>query len=305
VTWTIQQIFDELIELDEQQRIEAKQGSSIGPSVLRNPIIANVLYDLEFAETKGTGFRTMKRLLKQAGLTNPILVSSRESNAFTAKFLLHQFMDEPQLTWLQQFKTLGLGDDEAKALILSKEMGAIDNAALRTITHLDTLAASKLLRRLWQQHHLLEKGGSGRSTYYRLASSLRVERDKSDLDSNRGDLDSNRGDLPQTLQEAITSLSPKARASVIRPIILNVCLAKTCSADEMASLLKRDVKALKKKHLAPMRENNLLAYSHPEVINHPHQAYVITEKGKEVLKKGKIVTASPVQPSEHEESRQA
>ena len=41
-------------------------------SQLRNPIIAAVLYDLDLAETKGTGIRTMQRLLEQAGLTKPV-----------------------------------------------------------------------------------------------------------------------------------------------------------------------------------------------------------------------------------------
>jgi ATP-dependent DNA helicase RecG len=33
-----------------------------------------------------------------------------------------------------------------------------------------------------------------------------------------------------------------------------------------------------------MRKAGLIAYVYPEVVNHPHQAYVIAEKGKEWLK---------------------
>ncbi len=285
-------------------------------SVLRNPILANVLYDLEFAETKGSGFRTMKRLLGEIGLTHPILVSNRESNNFTAKFLLHHLMSEEQLVWLQQFKSLNLSDNETKALILAKEIGAIDNAALRAITELDTLAASKLLRRLWQQYHLLERGGSGRNTYYKLAFSLvadhksendangsrldangsrldangsRLDANGSRLDTNGSRLDTNgsrldnEGELSDVLQEAIYRLSPKARASVIRSIILNLCFMKGYSAEEMGALLKRDVTNLKTRHLTPMREEGLIAYLYPEVVSHPNQAYVITKKGKQVL----------------------
>lgn len=117
-------------------------------SVQRNPTLAAVLYDLDFAETKGSGIRTMRRLLADVGLSAPLFASAREQNQFSATYLLHQLLGEEQLAWLAQFRTLQLKDDEAKALILAREVGAVDNAALRAITELDTLAASQLLRRL-------------------------------------------------------------------------------------------------------------------------------------------------------------
>jgi ATP-dependent DNA helicase RecG len=66
-------------------------------------------------------------------------------------------LGEEQLEWLQQFSHLELTDEEAKALILAKETGAVDNAALRAITSLDTLAVSQLLRKLTVQLKLLKK----------------------------------------------------------------------------------------------------------------------------------------------------
>ncbi|KTD81732.1 ATP-binding protein [Legionella waltersii] len=38
-------------------------------SELRNPIHSRVLYDLDFAEAKGTGFRTKQRLQNNSDLT--------------------------------------------------------------------------------------------------------------------------------------------------------------------------------------------------------------------------------------------
>lgn len=270
-------------------------------SMLRNPILANVLYDLEFAETKGTGFRTMQRLLHQAGLTKPILISKRESNYFTATFLLHQLMNEEQLLWLQQFKQFNLSNDEAKALVLVKEIGAIDNAALRAISNLDTLSASQVLSRLWQQCYLLEKGGNGRSTYYKptnvfwdyakladeninnlKANNVDLEANGSDLEANSSDLEANGSDLSQALKEEIKQLTPKSRE--IRDILLKIFLERPSSADELAALLERNVNSLKNKHLSKMRKDGLIKYLYPEVINHPNQAYVITEKGKQWLR---------------------
>ena len=209
-------------------------------SVLRNPILASVLYDLEFAETKGTGFQIMQRLLHESGLTKPILVSNRTSRSFKISLLLHQLMSEEHLYWLQQWRHLNLSDDEAKTLIFILEMGAIDNAALRTITDLDTLTASQLLGKLWQKYHLIEKAGSGRNTYYQATDLLlngsnlisnrqELNPDTPNLTSNRPELSSDRPNLSpngpeisKELQESIDKLSTKARINKLWPIILHI-----------------------------------------------------------------------------------
>ncbi|WP_347505502.1 ATP-binding protein [Pseudomonas anguilliseptica] len=270
-------------------------------SLLRNPIIAGVLYDLDFAETKGTGIRTMRRLLQELGLTAPVFSSHQLENQFTAIYLLHQLLGEAQLRWLQQFSHLQLSGDEAKALILAAETGAVDNAALRAISDLDTLAASQLLGRLHHQRGLLVKGGAGPATYYQLAelpglplfpaegpdgskldantSDLRAN--TSDLDANTSDLGANTGDLPEPLRMALAALSPKARRHTLWPLILWLCSLRPQNAEQLARQLNRQVVALKTGHLNPLREQQgLLEYLHPEVINHPQQAYVTSAAGR-------------------------
>ena len=195
-------------------------------SKLRNPILASVLYDLNFAETKGSGIRTMRRLLHEVGLSAPVFLNHQIENQFTSIYLLHQLMGEDQLTWLKQFSHLLLSDDEVKALILAKETGAVDNAALRSITDLDTLAASRILTKLTHQKGLLKQGGAGASTYYQLSvmSSLPLfdDTNASDLASNTGDfnlntsdLSVNTDDLPEALHNAIKALTPKARKDAL------------------------------------------------------------------------------------------
>jgi ATP-dependent DNA helicase RecG len=264
----------------------------------RNPIIAAVLYDLNFAETKGSGIRTMQNLLKKVGLTKPVFSSDRQSNQFTTTFLLHQLFDEEQLRWLMQFKHLSLSNDETKALVLVKEMRAIDNAALRAVTDLDTLSASQVLRKLSIQYQLIEKGGNGPASYYKptrnFLESMSYERhssnrgnlgpNKGDLSSNKGDLGSNKSDLPDELSNKINELTPKARASALRPIIIELLLSNSYTAEELGNLLRRDIKALKTNHLTPMRKEGLIEYLYPEVVNHPEQAYQVTNKSKKWLK---------------------
>lgn len=258
-------------------------------SKLRNPVLAAVMYDLSFAETKGSGIRTMRRLLDSAGLTAPVFSSNVLANEFQATYLLHQLMGEEQLQWLKQFAPLQLSDNEARALILAKETGAVDNAGLRTITALDTLSASQVLKRLHHNYRLLEQGGAGSATYYRLASKSMAE-NKVPLftanDSNTGDLTANTGDLPADLTKKLNTLTPKARKDKMWPLLVWLCALRPYSAEQLATLLDgRQVKSLKSAHLNPLREQEgLISYTHPEVINHPEQAYQVTAKGLSWLK---------------------
>jgi ATP-dependent DNA helicase RecG len=263
-------------------------------SKLRNPILAAVLYDLDFAETKGSGIRTMRRLLEQAGLSAPVFTSDTLTNQFSAIYLLHQLLGEEQLVWLQQFKHLVLSDNEAKALILARETGVVDNASLRAVTGLDTLSASQVLRKLNHQRQLLTQGGAGSSTYYELSTvdTSDFDSNASDLAANTSDLNSNTSDLtdnalevaghlPAVLHEAIQKLTPKARKEKLHPIILWLCAIRPYKAEQLAELLTRQVAALKSQHLNPLREDaGFLQYTHPEIMNHPEQAYITTEAGR-------------------------
>lgn len=265
-------------------------------SKLRNPVLAAVLYDLNFAETKGSGIRTMRRLLDNAGLTAPVFSSNVLANEFQATYLLHQLMGEEQLQWLKQFAHLQLSGNEARALILAKETGAVDNAGLRAITALDTLSASQVLKRLHHHYHLLEQGGAGSATYYRLADTNMLKGDLApntddlapnadDLAPNADDLILNTDELPFGLQRLINELTPKARKEKLWPVIVWLCALRAYKTEQLAVLLNRQVIALRSSHLNPLREHEkLIAYTHPEVVNHPEQAYQVTSKGLNWLK---------------------
>lgn len=305
-------------------RLEIRNaGYSLKPEALlgemgskqRNPTLAAVLYDLDYAETKGSGIRTIRLLLNKAGLSAPVFTSDILNNRFTAAYLLHQLLGEEQLDWLRQFTHLSLSDDEAKALILAKETGAVDNAALRSVTGLDTLSASQVLGKLHHQRGMLTKGGAGSATYYQLGqpedlplfgdwgvdelgfdtpeprpntsdlggNTSDLGGNMSDLGGNTSDLGANTSDLPPVLRQQIDVLTPKARKDKLWPVILWLCAIQPYKAEGLAHLLNRQEAALKNNHLSKMRQQGLLDYLHPEVINHPNQAYHTTAKGIERL----------------------
>ena len=117
-------------------------------SVTRNPNIAAILHETYFAETKGSGMRVMRQLLRQAGLSVPTFESDRDNDTFRVTFLFHHLLDQSEWEWLSHFSDLNLTDDELRALVFVRETTQITNLNFRDISGLDTLAASTALRKL-------------------------------------------------------------------------------------------------------------------------------------------------------------
>jgi len=134
-------------------------------SETRNPLIAAVLHETAFAETKGSGIRVMRRLLNEANVAPPRFESDRGRDEFTATFFLHNLLDDDDLAWLAHFARLNLTNDEARALVHVREAGQITNAAYRDLNGVDTLEASSHLRRL-RSLKLLHQHDRGAATYY-------------------------------------------------------------------------------------------------------------------------------------------
>ena len=134
-------------------------------SETRNPRIAAVLHEVNIAETKGSGIRAMRQLMLENDLLPPTFESSRRPDQFVATFLFHHFLGPEDLEWLRRLTSSSLNDEESRALVFVREVGAIDNAAYRSINRTDTLDASNHLRRL-RDLGLLSMKGSGNRTYY-------------------------------------------------------------------------------------------------------------------------------------------
>ena len=155
-------------------RLEIKNpGHSLKPddrlgepgSVARNEKIAAVLHEVGLAETKGTGIRAMQRAMRTANLTLPIFESDHVRDEFVVRLLVHHLVGPEDVAWLGQFADCGLSDGEAKAMLVLREVGGIDNSVYRDINGVDTLTASRALTRL-REAGLLEKRGKGNATYY-------------------------------------------------------------------------------------------------------------------------------------------
>lgn len=258
----------------------------------RNPTLAAVLHDLNLAEAKGTGIRTMRRLADQAGLTLPEFHSSRESDTFRVTLFLHNLLTEDDHTWLKSLTREPLGADEVKVLIYTRATGAVDNTACRDFSGLDTLAASRVLRRL-RDRGLLEKQGSGNATYYTLAvgkpnpdgeniqSALAFELSPSTINTSGSRNEAYRSELatlPPELATLLATLQGRVSTEALRKGILQLCTWEPQTGDQLATLLGKDRHYLRNKHLIPMVRNGALRFLYPESAKHPNQAYITAQE---------------------------
>jgi ATP-dependent DNA helicase RecG len=257
-------------------------------STLRNPLIAAIFHETNMAESKGSGIRTMRKLMKEAQLAPPTFESDHNANQFTTRLLLHHFLDANDLEWLKRFSVFNLTMHQQQALIFIREVGAIDNLAFRQLSGFDTLKASSELRRM-RDFDLLEAKGKGRATYYIPGEELlRLMTPPPSLMTPPPGLmtpppslmtpppGQGKGEpLPQSLAERIKNLGHRASdKKEIKSIILELCSLRPFSLAQLAIILGRKERYLVKHFLRPLRREGKLAYTHPEIPNHPQQAYL-------------------------------
>jgi ATP-dependent DNA helicase RecG len=273
-------------------------------SQLRNPRIAAALYDTRLAETKGSGIRVMRESMEQAGLTPPLFESDRGNDQFVARYFFHHFLGTEDIAWLTQFKDLHLSNDEAKALIVVREAGAIDNGAYRELTKVDVLTASQSLRRLRDAGLLTQKGRAS-ATYYvptdkLLNSGLSTKSDglstKSDGLSTKPDglstklLDEQAmarkallNTLPGELAARIGAIGHRHPPGEVCDAIVSVCRLREWRAEELATLLRRHPRYVRNNYLRPLLRDGRLTMTNPREPSDPQQAYRETQKGNDNL----------------------
>ena len=240
----------------------------------------------------------MRQKMAQSGLTAPTFASNRESDEFEATFLLHHFMTENDWTWLASFKEDDLTEDQTRALIFVREVGAIDNSTYRSLTQTDTLTASRNLRHL-RSIDLLADRGSGARTHY--VAGPRFPHDSMDVNATKIDdnMDANadgaarprysRGgtrmasvsDLPPGLRLRLQALGRRLEPEHARELIGSLCEWRALTAEEIANLMGKTTAYVSQKYLYRMVRDGELNYLYPEMVKHPGQRYTKQSKRRE------------------------
>lgn len=311
---TAAELLSELNELDEHVSIDAKTASDAGRSLLET-ICA-------FSNEPGLGGGyillgvtraddTLWPAYEAVGVRDPDkLQSDRTGNGFLAILLFHHFLSREDLDWLATFGDLNLSDDEMKALVSAREVGAIDNHAYRNLNRgADTLTASRHLRRLCDSG-LLRKKGRGNATYYvptdRLLSGWNdVQSREPDVkpgesagksrefqpksrefpaESGESTFDpwiSSRLDLlqamPAELRAEVAVLPKKVETERLRRVVWKVCSWRDLPIVAIGKIVERSQNYLQSRVVSPMLRDGELAFSIPDEPNHPRQTYGAVE----------------------------
>ena len=61
---------------------------------------------------------------------------------------------------------------------------------------------------------------------------------------------------------------------------MKLCTNRPLKAKEIGSVLNKGEDYIKRKYLREMIKNKQLVYLHPDMINHPEQAYITNKKRK-------------------------
>lgn len=256
-------------------------------SISRNDKIGLILHDLNIAESKGTGIRTMREGMKEANLSVPLFESDREGNKFVLTLLSHHFFNENDLQWLKLFSEFDLSSGEARALLVVREMGAITNADYRNINCVDTLNASASLRRL-RDFGLLEPKGKSSQTYYIPGKKITLKETEASntsslsteltpqvnaLSTELRTLPSELLNLPSDLKQELESLGLRTSPDHAKHLILRLCQVKPFKLPELACLLKRNAHYVRHHYIMPLIKAGKLEYVFSHQPHHPQQAY--------------------------------
>lgn len=269
-------------------------------SELRNPFISAIFHDTNLAETKGTGIKSMRDQMMAAHLLPPTFESSRETNVFTIRLLLHHLLGEEDVRWLTRFASLDLSNEQRLSLIFMRELGAIDNITYRQLnSDINTRRASLDL------HHMCEMGlfelrGQGRNAYYVAGREfvLLSSRDMGEMyGGNVEEYGANEEtyggggdmygadeeickaeDLPKELKERVEKTGKRMTSKDMESLIVDLCAYQPLGLSEIASLLRRSKVSLRNHYLNPLIEKGKLFYTIPEMIKHPNQKYTAKKK---------------------------
>ena len=194
--------FPEGLTLEQVLRLERVHRS-------RNPRIVRALVDLGYAKDQGEGIPRMFAEMEDAFLPRPDVEVRGQQVTVTLR-------NTSTLTASDRRFVAGLGDAELsrgefRALLTAYRRDRVDNARLRAVMGLDTLAASQLLRGL-RDRDLLTLHSRGAASYYTLSPALREHiggsssADRGELGTDRGELGTDRGELADPLDTTSTPI---------------------------------------------------------------------------------------------------
>jgi len=238
----------------------------------------------------------MRRLFAAANLAPLAFESHGSDSRFSARLLLQHFLSKDDLKWLEYYAKFDLNDNQKRALIFVREVGAIDNPTYRQMSDTDYMKSTTELRTL-RELKLLKQKVKGRGIYYIAGSLLITQGDGlitqaetlitqgEGLTTHGKSLISQGSDpithgkhvkdtLPDDLQLGVNQIGVRTSdKKVLKDGIVKLCKWIELKASELFNILNKDEKHLRREYLKPLIDQGRLQYRHPDMIKHPDQAY--------------------------------
>lgn len=206
-------------------------------------------------------------------------------------FLFHHLLDKTAWEWLGKYADMELTEDQMRALVFVRETTQIGNLAFREISGLDTLSASKSLRKL-QDLGLLEKCGNGSATHYMASKKLMddlanlhgeelsLHGKEPNLHGKEPSLHGKESKFSADLKRRLLHLSMGKRAAPdeIKSVIVELCGYGPFSKEQIARFISRDQAHIAQTYLTPLVKENLIEMTFAETPSHPDQQYRTVKK---------------------------
>ena len=259
-----------------------------GVSDPRNPKLQKMFQMLGLGEKAGSGFGKILRAWKEQQWLFPLVSEKLEVEMTSVALPMISLIPENVAKELKEIvgeHYCELAELDRIVLIAAHRFEAISNGDIQRYRKEHPIEIGDCLKRLVKKGYL-KQSGRGRGTQYKLA-----EKEKSDLillPSNSEHLPESSEHLPessehlpessehfQNLKQIAAPVREKSHANkeVVRKVILDLCSEQYLSLQTLAELLGRKRDSIRNHYIKPMLSEGLLKLKHPELINHPQQAY--------------------------------
>mgnify|MGYP003316994612 CR=1 FL=1 len=254
-----------------------KDQESIGTagSDTRNLNLATIFHETNLAETKGTGIRTIRRLLSESKMPLPTFESNRKEDTFTIRLLVKPFYNDEDLNWLKLYEHYAFNNNQKEALIFAREIGAVDTLTYSQMNMVTSSVAFEELSAMKTAGVLIQKGRTEDVAYYVLNQNFQVNL-PSAYQTSQVNLPStertSQVELPDDLKMRISKLGKKVDKEELEEIIFELCRITPRSRKELALILNKSEEYLRKE-IIPNMVGKKIYLTNPKSPNAPNQTY--------------------------------
>jgi ATP-dependent DNA helicase RecG len=244
-----------------------------GEKEVRNPLIVNAFRRIGLSEQAGTGIRTIYRNWRDLGYLPPQMVNDKSRKSFQITMASIPLMTEQQVILNAQLG-VNLSGHEADVFAYGTQKVTFTFFNVKQITGCTDAQCKGIISNLLTQVLITELD----ENTYTLAEHLRSHflSDQAS-DQVEGSLVTETIDQAVKIPEKINKLNDKQKKIIV------LCEVPRTAVNLRKEMGMKNPTYFRRAYVQPLLDMNLIKYTHPEILRHPEQAYIITEQGLRLL----------------------